>query len=522
MTIDSTDIRILTASSIAGKVHPDFLQEYFSNHNKETVKLCIESLVRRRLLRWERDLLCPTDEGLRHTSLSELFGCQGVDTGFTPPSPVTGRDVSAMVNLLISGKQSRSALFPVIKRLALSSGAVCLTDNRYVPDIPVVRKLCRMTNADLALTLTNLSFGKEASLAVRAFANTVSACPTSEAGMLSMLAFHLLLYGSQAPAGGVAELLLTLNTVVNINGTFAANPLLGQKHEKTDSIIECDTDMTIRLSRDCEMPPHLWLYCDIVKTDIVSEWSLSKAGLFRALDAGLTVKDIRKELGTDYYDQILDQWEGTYNRIRVYDSCVVSVTEDLSPVMENLPSLKGHLICKISDGIYLMKRSTSRMWQVILCGVCHLERLPLSVGETTKPLPEIDFTTGEEFTLESLQNKAEERIIADPRSLEVTDQRLKDFFNLGSTVSAAGMDFNGKSAVIRDAVRSGRSYLLIESLDDTICAKPVEIIRTEDKGNLLKLLVLPQRSEVLLPVSSVYRVTSLEAFSSHSSSRSSF
>ena len=522
MMIDNTDIRILTASKLAGKAHPDFLLAFFSNQNSETVRLCIESLIRRRLLRWERDLLCPTDEGLKHCSLPQLFGCSCPDEGFAAPSPMTGRDAVSMVNLLISGKQSRSALFPVIRRLATASGAVYLTDNRYVPDIPVVQKLCRMTDADLALTLTSSGFGKEASLAVRDFVKTLSSCPTNEAGMLSMLTFHLLLYGSQAPAGGIAELLLSLNTVVNNNGTFAVNPLIGRKNSNTGCSIECDTDMTIRLRWDCTMPPHLWLYCDIVKTDVVSEWTLSKAGLFRALDAGLTVEDIKTELGTDYYDQILDQWEGTYNRVRVYDSCVVSVAEDLVPVMENLPSLEGHVLCRISEGVYLMKRSTSRMWQVILCNVCHLEKLPLSVGETIKPVPEIDFTTGEEFTLESHPTGAEEKAIPDPRNLEMTEERLKDCFNLGSTVSAAGMDYNAKSAVIRDAVRSGRSYLLIETLDDRICAKPLEIIRTEDKGNLLKLLVLPKHSELLLPVSSVYRVTSLEAFSSHSSSRASF
>ena len=517
MTIDSTDIRILSATALAGKAHPDFLISFFSRGCNDTVILGIESLVRRKLLKWERDLLVPTDEGLKYSKLSELFGCCPLDKDFVPQSPLNGISVSAYVNKIISGKPLNQNLYNRIKRLAMATGAVYMADDRFVPDIPTVIKLTAMTNADLTLTLTESSFGKEAKNAVRDFMTTLSKCPTTQAGMLSMLTFHLLLCASQAPAGGIAELLLSLNTIVTDGNSFAINPRLRETPVERTKPFECDTDMSIRLTEDSTIPSHIWLYCDNEKTDIVSEWTLTRAGLFRALDSGLSVNNIKEELKTDIFDQILSQWESSYNRIRVYDSCVVRCSEDLVPVLENLPSLKEHVMCRITDCVYLMKKSTSRTWHEILCNVCHLEHLPLSIRETAKPAPESTFTTGEQFTLSDQTESAHESPNA-----ETDESRLFEYFNVGNTITATGMDYNGKNAIIRNAVRSGRTYLLVETLDGQFCTKPLEIIRTEDKGNLVKILILPAREEKLISVSSIYRVTSLEAFSSHSSSRASF
>jgi len=517
MTIDSTDIRILSATALAGKAHPDFLISFFSHICNECVILSIESLVRRKLLKWERDLLVPTDEGLKYSKLSQLFGCENLNKSYKAPGPLNGISISAYLNKIISAKPLNQNTFNHTKRFLLSTGAVYMADDRFVPDIPTVLRLTTMTNAHLAFNLTESAFGKEASNAVKDFVKTISKCPTTQAGMLSMLNFHLLLCASQAPAGGIAELLLNLHTIVTDGNAFAINPLLRETPKERTKPFECDTDMTIRITEDSEIPKHIWLYCDNEKMDVVSEWTLTRNGLFRALDSGLTVQNIKTELKTDIYDQILSQWESSYNRIRVYDSCVVKCSEDLVPVFENLPNLKDHVICRITDCVYLMKKSTSRAWHEILCNVCHLEHLPLSIRESTKPAPETTFTTGESF---NLCNQSEEEY--EITNTETDESRLLEYFNIGNTITATGMDYNGKNAIIRNAVRSGRTYLLVETLDGQFVAKPVEVIKTEDKGNMVKVLILPNRGEKLIAVSSIYRVTSLEAFSSHSSSRASF
>jgi len=517
MKIDSTDIRILSATALAGKAHPDFLISFFSRGCNDTVILGIESLVRRKLLKWERDLLILTDEGLKYSNLSELFGCCPLEDGFVPQLPLTGISVSATINKIISGKPLSLTIHNQIKRFALLTGAVYMADDRFVPDIPTVLKFCSMTNADLALNLTESAFGKEASNAVKDFINTISKCPTNQAGMLSMLNFHLLLRASQAPAGGIAEILLSLNTIVTDGNSFSVNPLLREPPKQRTKPFECDTDMTIRLTSESEIPPHIWLFCDVEKTDVVSEWTLTRAGVFRAFDSGLTVSDIKKELKTDLYDQILSQWESNYKRISIYDGHVLKCSEDLVSVIENLPNLKESVICKIADGIYLMKKSTSHSWHEILCNICHLEHLPLSIGEYTRPTPEATFTTGEVFTLPKQTESVKVTVNTD-----LDEGRIFEYFCVGNTVTATGMDYNGKNAIIRNSFRLGHTYLLIETLDGEFCAKPLEIIRTEDKGNMVKVLVLPKCQEILVSVSSIYRVTSLEAFSSHSSSRAFF
>ena len=533
MTIDSSDIKILTAVELAGKASPDFLCSFFSHEYRENVIFCIESLVRRNLLRWEKDCLIATEEGLKHCSLPSLFGCLGKPPVSSCPNPVTGLTVCAMINLIISSKPCRPSMFPLInperlkdlfslvKDFVISAGAVFLSGDRYLPDLETVGKLSEMNNADLALSLVRMLYGQEAASATGSFIETLSECSTTESGMLSMLSFHLLRFSSQTPSEEIATLLQTLNTVIKRKNRFFVNPQVNRKTDNRTGKPECDTDLSIRLSLYTQMPPLLWLYSDIVRTDVVSEWILSKSGLFRALDAGVPVQTIKAELGYPYYDQILDMWQSSYDRIKVYDNCIVRCSDDLVPVMDNLNQLQEHIICRIACGVYYMKKSTSKEWHEILCNICHVDHLPLCTDEESKPETKIQLITGEEFKIHSTEEQ-ENRETKDPRSLELTQEKLLDYFTLGSTVSAAGMDYGAKHSIIVRALKKKNTYLLVETLDEELCAKPLESIRTEDKGLLLKLLILPGRKEVLLPLSSFYRVTSLEAFSSHCSSSSSF
>ena len=133
---------------------------------------------------------------------------------------------------------------------------------------------------------------------------------------------------------------------------------------------------------------------------------------------------------------------------------------------------------------------------------------------TSKPNPQLIIKTGNKFDI--TEDEQEKNIqISNSRSLELTTDRLIQYFNLGSTISAAAMDYGAKHSIVNQAIKSKKTYLLIETLENKFVAKPFEAIKTEDKGMIIKLLILPVRKEVLLPLSSFYRVTSLEAFSSH-------
>ena len=526
MTIDSSDVKILTAITLAGKANPNFLYSFFSDDCIENVQLCIESLVRRKLLKWEKDCLLVTDEGLKHYNLSGLFGHEIVSSNTKHLECVTGLTVCAMINLLISGKSCKPAIFPninseglkdiyaLIKDLALSSGALYLSSERYLPDIEIVNKLGQMTNADLALTLIRTHYSEEAASATKTFIKTLSLCPTTENSMLGMLSFYLLLHNCKADSKEIAALLLNLNTIEKDNDICFVNPNTNKKTKISGTELECDTDLSIRLSLDSALPPLLWLYADIVKTDVVCEWLLSKDGLFRALDAGVSLDKIKEELSYPYYNQLLELWQVNYNRIKVYDNCIVRCSDDLITVMENHKPLKEHILSNISFGVYYMKRSTAKTWQDILCSICNFDRLPLALDLTSKPASQLIISTGDKFDI-SEDNQTENTKISNPRSLELTTERLMDYFTLGSTISATAMDYGAKHSIVNHAIKSKKTYLLIETLDTKIVAKPFDSIKTEDKGMIIKLLILPERKDVLLPLSSFYRVTSLEVFSSH-------
>lgn len=526
MTIDGSDIKILSASVLAGKAKTGFFLSFFSEDFAENVQFCIESLVRRKLLRWEKDCLLPTDEGLKYCSLSGLFGHEKVPSNTKHLECVTGLTVCAMINLLISGKPCKPAVFPhiypeglkdiyaLVKDLALSSGALFLSSERYLPDIEIVNKLSQLTNADLALTLIRTHYSEEAGTATKAFIKTLSSCPTTENSMLGMLSFYLLLHNATNNAKEIATLLLNLNTIEKNNDICFVNPNANRVPKNKDAKLECDTDLSIRLDHDSAMPPLLWLYADIVKTDVVCEWLLSKDGLFRALDAGVSLDRIKEELSYPYYNQLLELWQVNYNRIKVYDNCIVRCSDDLITVMENHKPLKEHILSNISYGVYYMKRSTAKIWQDILCSICSFDRLPLALDLTSKPNPQLIIKTGNKFDI--TEDKQEKNIqISNSRTLELTTDRLIQYFNLGSTISAPAMDYGAKHSIVNQAIKSKKTYLLIETLENKFVAKPFEAIKTEDKGMIIKLLILPVRKEVLLPLSSFYRVTSLEAFSSH-------
>ena len=51
MTIDGSDIKILSAVTLAGKAKLNFLYSFFSDDFAENVQFCIESLIRRKLLK---------------------------------------------------------------------------------------------------------------------------------------------------------------------------------------------------------------------------------------------------------------------------------------------------------------------------------------------------------------------------------------------------------------------------------------------------------------------------------------
>ncbi len=526
MTIDGSDIKILTAVTLAGKAKLNFIYSFFSDDFAENVQFCIESLVRRKLLKWEKDCLLITDEGRKHYRIDGLFGHEKVPSNTKHLECVTGLTVCAMINLLISGKSCKSSIFPnlnpeglkdiyaLIKDLALTSGALYLSSERYLPDVEIINKLAGLTNADLALTLIRTHYSEEAASATRAFIKTLSSCPATENSMLGMLSFYLLLHNTTANAKEIASLLLNLNTVEKDNDICFVNPNANRTPKNSTPKLECDTDLSIRFDHDSALPPLLWLYADIVKTDVVCEWLLSKDGLFRALDAGVSLDRIKEELSYPYYNQLLELWLVNYNRIKVYDNCIVRCSDDLITVMENHKPLKEHILSNISFGVYYMKRSTAKTWQEILCSICNFDRLPLALDLTSKPASQMVINTGDRFDI-SEDTQTENTQVTNPRTLELTTDRLIQYFSLGSTVTATAMDYGAKHSIVNQAIKSKKTYLLIETLENKFVAKPFEAIKTEDKGMIVKLLILPVRKEVLLPLSSFYRVTSLEAFSSH-------
>ncbi len=266
--------------------------------------------------------------------------------------------------------------------------------------------------------------------------------------------------------------------------------------EKEGAVI-CDSDFSVLLTASPNLESRIHVFCNIQHCDRNSVYTFDKASFFRGLDEGLTKEDMLKALSYPPFSQIVSSWEEEYNRIRIYKGTVISCTEEISYLITGIPEISSSIIRKISENVFLMSDENYSIWSSRLAEILDMENLPkVTAEETQSPeTPNLSTVLLPENNLETIENR-KNRIVS---RLSENPESLKEAFKGISGQSKSGMDYRGKLALLKEAVKKASScVLLMELLDErTVVAKPLELKKSGVVDYLLFRNLFTSEEEII-------------------------
>ena len=95
----------------------------------------------------------------------------------------------------------------------------------------------------------------------------------------------------------------------------------------------------------------------------------------------------------------------------------------------------------------------------------------------------------------------------------VSKSQINKSFRYAGRITASGLDYNAKLAAIRSAISKSRdresALIRIELPNEELIVQPLEIVKAGPSSNVLQCRVLPEGTEINIPVSSIFQVTVL-------------
>ena len=99
------------------------------------------------------------------------------------------------------------------------------------------------------------------------------------------------------------------------------------------------------------------------------------------------------------------------------------------------------------------------------------------------------------------------------QSLVLSRSQIGKDFRYATLPSASGFDYNAKLSILRAALKKNSSedfpLMRLEMSDEVLIAQPVELMKGDSKGSVIKVRILPDDMERSIPVSSIFRITVL-------------
>ncbi|MCR5732228.1 MAG: helicase-associated domain-containing protein [Sphaerochaetaceae bacterium] len=146
--------------------------------------------------------------------------------------------------------------------------------------------------------------------------------------------------------------------------------LIGNREKSTESTFVLSSDYTLTSSmRDESFILSRFMTVD--KVDTYTTWTLTREGVKSGFDSGLTAESIIEYLSTfttvpEAIQERLRNWNESYDRVRVYDYLYIETDERNARLIDSHPLMSIHIVKKVSNTGYLMKRSTEEQWRRIL------------------------------------------------------------------------------------------------------------------------------------------------------------
>ncbi len=437
--------------------------------------------------------------------------------------------------------------YEALKALALSTRAVTISAGRFIIDPARAMELARLDSLNLMLealrnrvTLPPKLFGMEIGDACTRLLGILKGHSVSIIQAKALLAIFLGMSRSKDSVRSkeaiedILELMGFFGFITMGTKTVRLNQAV-LKPDLERSAINVDSNLALSYYGIPKYDDILYLFSDIQVCDKMISYVLTKDSFTRALGIGLTQERIMEYLGTDKLKAQMDQWSDSYSRVTLYDGIILKCDEYISPIVMMHPQLQEHIVRKIDDGIFLMRRSTFQTWQSVLSYAMDMQRLPLPISETGElgqapiadssglsiedvlpaPKEEIQTRAWEDIEAELLDYAQETGCLSDDvkdlikAKLIVSKDQIGKCFKYVSMPTISGFDFNAKIGAIRNALKGKSSLMRLELPDETIIVKPIEVSKGDARNSVLKVEVLPNGLERNIPVSSIFRITVL-------------
>ncbi len=117
-------------------------------------------------------------------------------------------------------------------------------------------------------------------------------------------------------------------------------------------------------------PPSIQAFATPVTADRTNEWKLTRESLKTAFSLGFTPGDVIAELRNvssfpipDTVLPRLDLWYSSYRGLRPMRAMILAADERNARIIDALPTMKMHIIEKLSDTVFLMDNDTEPLWR---------------------------------------------------------------------------------------------------------------------------------------------------------------
>lgn len=561
-SVTEAERKYLSLLLVSGGASGKEIRQFFRKDNYPVVLTCMNSLKDRLLVLYTdgRYTINPVLEQIVKDLFDPdlVFAADGV---CPEPEPFADRNVvCACLNLLIGGSvpvreanahhfmksgrltkvfpqfpEERSLrLFTLLKKLFIRTGAVGTKDSRFILDRRKATGLLKAGPLGLLMKAVPMADSRAVSV-MFGFLRTHGMDRQSFTDLYSIIAKT----GSEQ-AQQVLEDVTTLGFISETGDRLFLNPAVKEK-QMPQSHLSMDSDMEVSFYGIPGENDILYIFSDIEVCDRLVRYRITKSSFTRALDLGLTRQQIQSYLGISDNEQ-MKMWETSFSRIAVYDGIVIRCDDQVARIVRMHPQIKDHIITELPGNVFLMDRNDNRSWQEALAYAMDIAALPLPISEAGKEEPAEDKSDeepaladppapsdagnapdGKEWDKirEDLLSHAlrsgcltdDLRELIDAR-LIVSESQIGRNFRYATLPSASGFDYNAKMSIIRAALRRTDKeevpMLRLELTDNEFIVQPVELLKGDSKGSVLKARVMPDGTERSFPVSSVYRVTVLK------------
>jgi hypothetical protein len=146
------------------------------------------------------------------------------------------------------------------------------------------------------------------------------------------------------------------------------------KEEKDDSqTLVFDTDLSVRYLGGRSKGDILWRFTELSSLDTQTIYQLTKEDFRDALDSNINKETVYNYVIKNSFAGIncpalkyLDLVEQQYSQISIFDGIIIQGNDRVATILSAHPDLQVHIINKLGDNIFLMRRDTESTWTKLI------------------------------------------------------------------------------------------------------------------------------------------------------------